>query len=465
MKKSKISAIAVLVVVLVGVMATLIGCLVAEDIELSKEIERVIRERVDKGYSVSIVVGVLDKDGSKFYNYGKFAKGSIQDVNENTIYEIGSTTKVFTSLILADMVEEGEISLDDPIDKFLPKEVKVPTRDGKKITLQHLATHTSGLPLIPENFAPEDWSNPYADYTVEDTYDFLSNYTLDRDIGAQYEYSNFGAGLLGHTLALKSGITYEQVVVNRICNELGLKNTTISLTPQQQVLLAKGHVGDTEVANFDWQALAGAGALRSTASDMLTFLSAEMGLKETKLYPAMEKTQIAFAPTGTPGYEVGLGWHIFIVKKFNSEIICHSGETGGYKSFMGFDKKNKKAVVVLSNSKGDISDIGFYILNQNFKLKTLKKAVEVDPSIYDDFIGEYEFAPNVTLTISREGDKLFARVTGQDKFEILPLSETRYFYKGEIVNAEISFTRDETGKVNELIWHEQEGDETAKRIK
>lgn len=463
MKKSKISAIAVLVVVLFGVMATLIGCLVPEDVELSKEIERVIRERVDNGYSVSIVVGVLDKDGSKFYNYGKLAKGSTQDVNENTIYEIGSTTKVFTSLILADMVEEGEISLDNPIDKFLPKEVKVPTRDGKKITLQHLATHTSGLPRMPENFAPEDWSNPYADYTVEDTYDFLSNYTLNRDIGAQYEYSNLGAGLLGHTLALKSGITYEQLVVNRICNELGLKNTTISLTPQQQVLLAKGHAGDTEVANFDWQALAGAGALCSTALDMLTFLSAEMGLKETKLYPAMEKTQIAFASTGTPGYEVGLGWHI--MKKFNSEIICHSGETGGYKSFMGFDKKNKKAVVVLSNSKGDIRDIGFYILNQNFKLKTLKKAVEVDPSIYDDFIGEYEFAPNVTLTISREGDKLFARVPGQDKFEILPLSETRYFYKGEIVNAEISFTRDETGKVNELIWHEQEGDETAKRIK
>jgi len=316
---------------------------------------------------------------------------------------------------------------------------------------------------MPENFAPEDWSNPYADYTVEDTYDFLSNYTLNRDIGAQYEYSNFGAGLLGHTLALKSGITYEQLVVNRICNELGLKNTTISLTPQQQVLLAKGHFGDTEVANWDWQALAGAGALRSTASDMLTFLSAEMGLKETKLYPAMEKTQFAFASTGTPGYEVGFGWHI--VKKFNSEIICHSGKTGGYFCFMGFDKKNKKAVVVLSSSTGDISDIGFYILNQNFELKTLKKAVAVDPSIYADFIGEYEFAPNVTLTISREGDKLFARVTGQDKFEILPLSETRYFYKGEIVDAEISFTRDETGKVNELIWHEQEGDETAKRIK
>jgi len=135
MKKSKISSIAVLVIVLFGVIAMLIGCLAQEDIALSKEIEieRLIRERVDNGYSVSIVVGVLDKDSSKFYNYGKLAKGSTQDVNENTIYEIGSITKVFTSLILADMVEEGEISLDDPIDKFLPKEVKVPMRNGKKL--------------------------------------------------------------------------------------------------------------------------------------------------------------------------------------------------------------------------------------------------------------------------------------------------------------------------------------------
>jgi D-alanyl-D-alanine-carboxypeptidase/D-alanyl-D-alanine-endopeptidase len=428
--------------------------------KLSTEIEKVIQERVDGGYSVSIVVGVLDENDSKFYNYGRKAKNSTQDVNENTIYEIGSITKVITSLILADMVEEGELSLDDPIDKFLPREVKIPMGNGKKITLKHLATHTSGLPSMPENFAPKDMRIPYVDYTVGEMYDFLSHYTLTRDIGAQYEYSNLGFGLLGHILASKSNMTFEQLVVKRICNELGLKNTTISLTPQQQALLAKGHVGDIEVTNWDFLAFEGAGALRSTASDMLTFLSAEIGLKESRLHSAMEKTQIAYA-SGITGLEMGLGWHIH--KKFGSEIIWHNGGTGGYHSFIGFDKKNKNAVVVLSNSADDIiDDIGLHILNKNFELKILKKAVKVDTSIYDDYIGEYELAPNTILTISREGNKLFAYATGQVIIEIFPLSETRYFFK--VVDAEISFIRDKEGKVNELILH-QEGNHTAKRIK
>lgn len=429
--------------------------------KLSTEIEKVIQERVDGGYSMSIVVGILDENGYKFYNYGRMAKNSTQDVNENTIYEIGSITKVFTSLILSDMVEEEELSLDVPIDKFLPREVKFPMRNGKKITLKHLATHTSGLPSMPENFAPKDMSNPYVDYTVDDMYDFLSRYTLTRDIGAQYEYSNLGVGLLGHILASKSNMIFEQLVVKRICNELGLRNTTISLTPQQQALLAKGHVGDIEVTNWDFLAFAGAGALRSTASDMLTFLSAEIGLKESRLYSAMEKTQIADVSTGITGLEMGLGWHIH--KKFDSEIIWHNGGTGGYHSFIGFDNKNKNAVVVLSNSADDIiDDIGLHILNKNFELKTLKKAVKVDTSIYHDYIGEYELAPNTILTISREGNKLFAQATGQVIIEIFSLSETRYFFK--FVDAEISFIRDKEGKINELILH-QEGDHTAKRIK
>jgi CubicO group peptidase (beta-lactamase class C family) len=429
--------------------------------KLPTEIEKVIQERVDGGYSVSIVVGVLDENGSKFYNYGRMAKNCTQDLNENTIYEIGSITKVFTSLILADMVEEGELSLDDPIDKFLPREVKIPLRKGKKITLKHLATHTSGLLSMPENFAPKDMRNPYVDYTVGDMYDFLSHFTLTRDIGAQYEYSNLGFGLLGHILATKSNMIFEQLVLKRICNELGLKNTTISLTPQQQALLAKGNVGDIEVTNWDFLAFAGAGALRSTASDMLTFLSAEIGLKESRLYSAMEKTQIPYASGGITGLEMGLGWHIH--KKFDSEIMWHNGGTGGYHSFIGFDKKNKKAVVVLSNSADDIiDDIGLHKLNKNFELKILKKAVIVDTSIYADYIGEYELAPNIILTISREGNKLFAHATGQVIIEIFPLSETRYFLK--VVNAEISFIRNKEGKVNELTLH-QEGDHTAKMIK
>jgi len=163
----------------------------------------------------------------------------------------------------------------------------------------------------------------------------------------------------------------------------------------------------------------------------------------------MEKTQTPFF--SFPGSEIGLGW---LIVQNDPEIIWHNGGTGGYRSFIGFDKEGQKAVVVLSNlaREGDyIENIGLHILDPNtFELKTPKKPVEVDTSIYDDYVGEYELFPGVTITISREGDRLF-EMEGDEKVEIFPLSETRYFYKG--IDAEIIFLRDENGQVNELVLY------------
>lgn len=460
MDRSKIFLKAVPVIILSMLITIVNVCADQEEIDLS-EIQRVTQELVDYGYASNIVVGVLNYDRVEFVSYGKVSLGSNQNVDEKSIFEIGSITKVFTTLILADMVEKGELSLDDPVEKYLPH-VNVPSRDGK-ITLKDLATHTSALPRMPDNFAPHDWGNPYVDYTVEKLYEFLSNYTLPRDIGVEYEYSNLGIGLLGHILTLRSNMTFEELVKNLICKELGLKDTTISLTPEQQVRLAKGHVEDVEIPNWDFDALAGAGALRSSARDLLTFLSAEMGLRETGLYPAMEKTQIPnFA---LPNSEIGLGWFIF---QNDVEIILHDGSTGGYCSYICFDKERKKAVVVLSgiSSTGigkHVENICLHILDPEIRLESPKKTVEVDASTYDDYVGEYEFdfAPGFRITISREGDRLFGQATGQAKFEICPLSKTRFFYKN--IEAEIVFLRDENGQVNELILYQEGGEYLAKR--
>ena len=129
-------------------------------------------------------------------------------------------TKVFTSLLLMDMTRHGEIALTDPVSKYLPASVKVPERNNRKITLADLSTQSSGLPRMPTNFAPKDQMNPYADYSVQQMYDFLSGYQLTRDIGSQYEYSNLGVGLLGHVLSLRAGTSYEALVRSRICDPL-----------------------------------------------------------------------------------------------------------------------------------------------------------------------------------------------------------------------------------------------------
>src|SRR5205085_3419786 len=286
-----------------------------------QDVRAILQERVAQSKrNVGIVVGLISDKGTRVVSYGKPDVNSPRELDGDSVFEIGSVTKVFTSTLLADMVARGEVGLNDPIAKYLPKAVRVPTRNGREITLLDLATQSSGLPRLPNNMTPKDPNNPYADYSVEQMYDFLSHYTLTRDIGARYEYSNLGVGLLGHVLALRAGMDYETLVVKRICQPLGMNNTRIKLTPQMQAHLATGHdQGGAAVPSWDLPTLAGAGALRSTANDMLKFLAANMGLRKTELLPAMQQTHLARRSAGMPDVSIGLGWHI--LNKYGTEIV------------------------------------------------------------------------------------------------------------------------------------------------
>src|SRR6266566_3001093 len=214
--------------------------------------------------------------------------------------------KVFTASALADMVARGEVKLDDPVANYLPRAVRMPVR-VRPITLLDLATQSSGLPRLPDNFAPRDSSNPYADYSVQQLYEFLSRYQLPRDPGASYEYSNLGVGLLGHALALRAGMSYEQLVTRRILTHLGMRETAITLTPAMRARLAPGHdVGGNVVPNWDLPTLAGAGALRSTARDMLTFLAANLDTSATPMARGLRQTHEPRQATDNPNLKVGL---------------------------------------------------------------------------------------------------------------------------------------------------------------
>src|SRR5258706_10486600 len=174
------------------------------------EIRKILADRVGaENRGLALVVGVIDANGRRGVAYGSLAKDDKRPVDGDTVFEIGSITKVFTSLVLMDMVQKGEVAVTDPVAKYLPAAVKVPERNGKKITLQDLATQSSGLPRMPSNFKPKDPSNPYADYSPDRLYEFISGYELTRDIGAQFEYSNLGVGLLGQVLSLRAGTDYE----------------------------------------------------------------------------------------------------------------------------------------------------------------------------------------------------------------------------------------------------------------
>ncbi|UJP05358.1 MAG: beta-lactamase family protein [Nitrosomonas sp.] len=174
------------------------------------EIRRILSERIEyHKQGTGIVIGIVEPAGRRIVAHGRFGIDDPRFVDGNTIFEIGSVTKVFTALLLADMVQHAEVALTDPIAKYLPEEVVVPQRGDKVITLVDLATHMSGLPRMPDHFAPVNPDNPYADYSVEQLYQFLSNHQLTRDIGTQWEYSNLGYGILGHILARRAGTDYE----------------------------------------------------------------------------------------------------------------------------------------------------------------------------------------------------------------------------------------------------------------
>nr|NIM51781.1 serine hydrolase [Gemmatimonadales bacterium] len=347
--------------------------------DIAEEVRESVRARVDHGYNFGIVVGVVSPAGTRYYGYGKTAASGGTTPDEHSVFEIGSITKAFTGILLADMVERGEVHLEDPIELYLPSTVRVPTRGGQSITLVHLATHRSGLPRLPDNMDPADPSNPYADYSVEQMYEFLSGHTLRRDIGAEYEYSNLGGGLLGHVLALRAGRSYEELVTARIADELGMAATRVTFTPEMQSRLAVGHRGPNEVPNWDIPTLAGAGALRSTAHDMLLFLSANMGLTESRLLGAMETSHESREEAGSPSMRIGLGWHIRLSGE--REIIWHNGGTGGYRSFAGFVRGGQTGVVVLSNTSTSADDIGFHMLDPSLPLREIQVAVDVDPAL------------------------------------------------------------------------------------
>ncbi|SFE08456.1 serine hydrolase [Nitrosomonas sp. Nm166] len=334
------------------------------------EIRRILSERIESHkQGVGIVVGIVGVEGRHIVAHGHFSTDDRRFVDSDTIFEIGSVTKIFTALLLADMIQRDEVKLTDPVAQYLPEKVVVPQRDGKVITLVDLATHTSGLPRMSDNFAPANPDNPYADYSVEQLYQFLSGHQLTRDIGAQWEYSNLGYGLLGHVLARRAGTDYETLVRERICAPLGMESTVITLSSEMNARLATGHNAALEAfPNWDLPTLAGAGALRSTANDLLTFLETALGIRETPLASAFTAMHVSRRSTGISDNEIGIGWGI--MKSGGNELIWHNGGTGGYCSFIGFLPKMNVGVVALSNASTDVGvdDIAQHLFNPEMPL-------------------------------------------------------------------------------------------------
>jgi CubicO group peptidase (beta-lactamase class C family) len=372
-------------------------------------IKTMLRDYIDTDkLGVGLVIGIVDEHGARIVSHGKMDNGTDRDVDGDTVFEIGSITKVFTALLLQDMVERGEMKLDDPVQKYLPDSVKMPAHQGKQITLLHLATHTSGLPGGPNNLSPKSWRDPdQADYTVEQLYSFLSHHTLRRAPGIQEEYSNLGMQLLGHVIALKAGKDYETLVLERICQPLGMDSTRITLTPELQSRLAIGHaIPGRPVHGMEFPFLPGAGGLRSTATDLLKFVSAYSGLTPSPLNSLMEKAK-AF-------HSMESGGKLMLAWGGDNTVFAHNGGTYGYMTVLGFDPKIRRGVVVLSNCRNSriVDDIWGPLRDERSPKPS--HTVPMDAALYDRYVGQYQIDERQNIcTVRREGERLMIRWIGR----------------------------------------------------
>ena len=422
----------------------------AQALPTDAEIRTILRTRIDSGAAVGLIVGIVQNGRPRFITQGSAGPGRTA-LDEHTLFEIGSISKTFTALLLADAALRGEVRLDQPVAELLPRGTVVPSRDGRQITLEQLATHRSGLPRMPDNFSPADASDPYADYDVKRLYGFLATHQLSRAPGDSAEYSNLGGGLLGHALTRRSGLpSWSALVEQRITGPLEMRETFQDVPARLRPRMAKGFDASLDsVPDWHLDALAGAGALHSSASDMLRYLAQQL---DTVSGPLARAVELGRRPRATfaAGVRMALGW--FIVRPMSQPAWWHNGGTGGFRSFAAFDADRALGVVILSNTAVSVDDIGMHILNPalplNMPVRAPRTSIPLSVLQLERLVGEYPLTPEFVLDITREGDVLYVQATGQPRLRLTAL-QPNHFVSG-VANAEIVFDIADPGPAKHL---------------
>jgi CubicO group peptidase (beta-lactamase class C family) len=417
-----------------------------------EDLMAMLRYLVEDGATPGVVLGIVEADGqSRILSYGDAispssfvnSKQGFAPLGPRSIFEIGSVTKAFTGILLAEMAHKGEVSLDDPVSRYLPDSVTIPSRGGREITLLDLATHLSGLPFGPDNLDPADPADPWADYTVERLYAFLSAHELRREPGEAFEYSNVGAALLGHALARAIGTDLGTLLRERVLDPLGMHDTGFSGSAMPRERLVAGHGGSGEMVSY-WsaaEAIRGAGGLLSTAEDLVVFLKANLGWLETDLLPVLRAAQEPRRRL-SERTSVGLFWQV--EERDGRTLHFTGGRTGGFRTAAGFDTRRRVGYVILTNS-GALNPkhhIGQYLLRSGPPPRPA--AIEVPADILRSYVGTYQAAPGEPILVRQEEDgNLTVQSFGDLRHRIVPESDSTFFAIG--ADWRLRFTRTPQG--------------------
>ncbi len=372
-----------------------------------------------------------DTSGTQFAFAGRRSARDDRPPEAASAFEWGSITKTCVGLLLADMALARELALDEPVEAALGQRLR--DDKGTPLTWTDLATHRSGLPRLPANLRPRDGRDPYADYDAAALAAFLADWQPNARRDTRWEYSNLGFGVLGHALARRAGLGFDELLRGRILEPLGLQDTRLALTGRVIPQLLQGHDPRRDpVPRWQFDVMAGAGALTGPAGSLLRYGQAAAGLVETPLRAAFE---LAMQPRadGQGRARMGLGWILAPLR--GQWVANHDGSTFGFSSSLWVDATRKRTALVLANAQVGIGDLALHLLEPTMPLRnvaqeaaaTQRESVTVEPLALSVLPGTYVLNPQFAVTVRLRDGRLHAQATGQGEFELYALDARRFF--------------------------------------
>jgi CubicO group peptidase (beta-lactamase class C family) len=414
---------------------------------------------------VGVIVGFIDGDETSVQSYGVASLETMQPPAVDTVFEIGSITKTFTATLLADAALQGELSLDDTVQSHAPDGITLAQVDDRPVTLADVATHRAGLPRLPPNMTSVDISDPYATYDTDLLWQAIDTLEPVRPPGTLAEYSNFGFGLLGTLVAGGGGAAYRELLNDRILAPLGMTGTDSVLTDALRARAATGYGADGRPSSYwSFDAIAGAGAINSTMTDMLVYLRANMTASDeaesSTLSRAMALAHVRradFTADGSLG--IGLAW----ISLPGGGGVWHNGGTAGFRTFIGFTDDGSRGVVILANSGGQgVDEIGYHLLKPSLPLPTVRQSISMAPELLEEYVSVYRITPEISFTVTQQDDTLYAQLTGQGPLPIQAAAPDRFF--NTAVGADITFERGDENQITALILNQAGVSTRAERL-
>jgi len=399
-----------------------------------------------------IAVAELDASGVHYASFGAVAPRDGVAV-EKVIFEIGSVTKVFTSLLLAQTVVEGQAALTDPIAKFLPPDLPLDARVAA-ITLEQLATHTSGLPRLPDNFTTATADDPYVNYGEAELLAFLRQHHPRANAPQPPAYSNLGAGLLGYVLTRIHGKSYAELLREKITAPLALRDTTLVLDAEQQTRLATPFAQNLAATHWNFAVLAPAGGIRSTLADMTAFARALLDAGS----PIHSAWELARQPRVADSTSVRFGLAIMMRKRGSETVYFHGGATGGFTTHFEFTPQSGRAAIIWTNNSG--AAFPSEIAQQALDPTPVRAEVAIAPEKLAAYTGIYSIDGRSRFTVVENQGRLEIRLTGQTFNPVVFAGEDVFTAKS--VGAEFRFLRSPDGSIGSVELH-QHGHITAAR--